>query len=148
MTLVFAYARRAPITGNLHKMLTAVCDTSCRYHKTLISIEDPVESEVGSLMDTAFQLAGDLALFDETVRMPCRAEQTAARVALAFGDACARARDRQYDRVMVVAVDPFLVEELQTYLHSSQLPTGVCHVVDVRTMLPQEAREGPTRARE
>ncbi len=96
-------------------------------------------------MDTAFQLAGDLALFNETIRAPCTTEQATSRVALAFGDACARARDRPHDRVVVVAIDPFLIEELQYFLENNQMPHGVAHVVDVRTTLPPEAREGPSR---
>ncbi len=89
--------------GNFARVISTVCDKSCRYHKTLVSIEDPVTSEVGNLMDTAFQLAGDLALFDEIVRAPCRSEQAATRMTLAFGEACARAWDRPHDRVIAVA---------------------------------------------
>lgn len=105
--------------------------------------QDPVESEIGNLMDTAFQLAGDIALFDTKRRTACRLEQTAARVALAFGDACARSRDRPHDRVVVVAVDPFLIEEMQNFLAGSDLPAGVAHVVDVRTVLPRPAFPPP-----
>lgn len=99
-------------------------------------------------MDTAFQLAGDLALFEETIRIRCTTEQATSRVALAFGDACARARDRPHDRVIVVAIDPFLIEELQFFLENNQMSHGVAHVIDVRTTLPPVSREGPQRAKE
>ena len=142
--------------GAFERACSAVCDPSVQYYKKLTFVEDKIgQGETAFAIDVAFQLAKDYAFFNEIMRthpppnVPNETEASA-RVAMAFGTACAKAK--MQDRIVVVTSDSGLVKEMHKHKEIESVPEGIVHIIDAAAQLrntaqlPSSSSEQPMEA--